>query len=195
MKHIMITSLLILGTLFLSACGENSHQKPYIMGGHQGTNVNSIAFKAKDNALGRKNKIELAKIQAESKLAVAKIESKKAISIAQIKGQTQQVVSQMDKQTKEKQSDNNLYIAIGLIGVLLLGIFLWYQHKRKSLEVKAQLEEHRRNHELELKEKELKEQRIQKILELAASGKLDPEVQQEVLHSLTRPESKIIELN
>ena len=101
----------------------------------------------------------------------------------------------MDKQAKEKQSDNNLYIAIGMIGVLLLGIFLWYQHKRKSLEVKANLEEHRLKHELELKERELKEQRIHKILELASSGKLDPEVQQEVLHSLTRPESKIIELS
>ena len=193
MKQIINTSLFLLLTLLLSACGENSHQKPYLMGNHQGVNSNSIAFKAKDNALGRKNKIELAKIQADTKLAVAKIESKKAVSIAQIESQTQQVVSQMDKQTKEKQSDNNLYIAIGFIAVLLLGIFLWYQHKRKSLEVKALLEEHRLQHELELKEKELKEQRLQKVLELAMSGQLDPEVQQEVLHSLTRPESKLIE--
>ena len=134
------------------------------------------------------------KIQADTTLAVAKIESKKAVQIAQLESQTTQVVSKMDKQTKEKQSDNNLYIAIAALLLLLVGIILWYQHKRKSLEVKAQLEEHKLKHELELKEKELKEQRIQKVLELAASGKLDPEVQQEVLHSLTRPESKIIEL-
>jgi len=193
MKYI-INSGLIIVTLFLSACGESSGKKPYIMGTHQGVNTNSIEIKAKENALGRKNKIELAKIQAKTKLEVAQIESSKAVSIAKIESQTAQVVSQMDKQTKEKQSDNNLYIAIGGIVVLLIGIFLWYQHKRKSLELKVKLEENRLKHELEIKDKELQEQRIQKVFDLAISGQLAPEVQQEVLHSLTRPESKIIEV-
>ncbi len=195
MNKYTLSTIVITFSLLFTACGENSHQKPYIMGSHQGVNPNALALKAKEGALQRKNKIELAKIQADTTLAVAKIESKKAVKIAQLKSKTTQVVSQMDKQTKEKQSDNNLYIAIGAILLLLVGIILWFQHKRKSLEVKANLEEHRLKHELELKEKELKEQRIQKVLELAASGKLDPEVQQEVLHSLTRPESKLIELN
>ena len=192
MKYIVSTCFVALA-LISSACGENSNKKPYLMGQKQGVNPNSIAFKAKGNALNRKNKIELAKIQANTKLEVAKIESTQAVNIAQIKSQTTQVVSQMDKQTKEKQSDNNLYIAIGGIVALLVGIILWYRHKRKSLEVKRVLEENRLKHELELKDKELKEQRINKVLELAISGQLPPEVQQEVLHSITRPESKLIE--
>jgi hypothetical protein len=192
MKYI-VSSCLVALALVISACGENSSKKPYIMGSQQGVNTNSIAFKAKDNALNRENKIELAKIQASTKLEVAKIESTKAVNIAQIQSQTTQVVSQMDKQTKEKQSDNNLYIAIGGIMVILVGIILWYRHKRKSLEVEVKLEENRLKHEIELKDKELKEQRIHKVFELAMSGQLPPEVQQEVLHSLTRPESKLIE--
>lgn len=193
MKYIINSGLIIL-TLILSACGESSNKKPYIMGTHQSVNTNSIAIKAKDNALGRKNKIQLAKIQANTKLEVAKIESTKAVSIAKIESQTTQVVSQMSKQTKEKQSDNNLYIALGGIVVLLIGIFLWYRHEHKSLEIKAMLEENRLKHELEIKDKELQEQRIQKVFDLAISGQLAPEVQQEVLHSLTRPVSKIIEI-
>ena len=197
--NIILTTLTL---LMLSACQGNSESKPYVIG--DGVNPNSTAFKAEDNALERKNKIKMAEIQANSKIEIAKIESIKAVEVAKINSKVKKDIAQqtasttlevtkLDKETKEQQSMINLYIAIGFLIALLVGIILWFKHKHKALEVKANLEENRLRHELEIKNKELQEQRIQKVLELAISGQLPQDVQKEVISSLTQPETKIIE--
>jgi len=170
----------------------------------KGVNPNSLAYVSQDKALERQNKIEMAKIAANSKIEVAKVESNKAVAIAKIDSATKKDVteqtskttleiSKMDRQTKDKQSMINLYIAIGVIIALLLGMFLWYRHKKKSLEIKAKLEENRLKHELEIKEKELQEQRIQKVLDLAISGQLPQDLQKDFISALTKPNNKLIE--
>ena len=197
--NIILTTLTL---LMLSACQGNSESKPYVIG--DGVNPNSVAFKAEDNALERKNKIKMAEIQANSKIEIAKIESIKAVEVAKINSKVKKDIAQqtasttlevtkLDKETKEQQSMINLYIAIGFLIALLVGIVLWFRHKHKALEVKANLEENRLRHELEIKNKELQEQRIQKVLELAISGQLPQDVQKEVISSLTQPKTKILE--
>jgi uncharacterized protein YneF (UPF0154 family) len=170
----------------------------------KGVNPNSLAYVSQDKALDRKNKIEMAKISANSKIEVAKVESNKAVAIAKINSITQKDVtkqtskttleiSKMDTKTKEKLSIINLYIAIAVILSLLIGIVLWYKHKKKSLETKAKLEENRLKHEFAIKEKELQEQRIQKVLDLAISGKLPQELQKDFISALTQQNNKLIE--
>ncbi len=206
MTKIINIGIAVLTLLTLSACQEGNSSKPYIKGGYIGTGVNpnSVAFKTKDNALERENKIKMAEIQANSKIEIAKIESVKAQEVAKIDSETKKDIAQktatttlevtkLDTQTKKHQSMINLYIAIGFLLALLIGIVLWFRHKRQALELQTRLEERRLRHELEIKEKELQEQRIQKVLDLAISGHLPHEMQKEVINSLTYSKSKEIE--
>jgi len=206
MKKMISTSTAILTLLILSACQEGNNSKPYLKDGYisDGVNPNSVAFKSKDNALERENRVKMAEIQANSKIEIAKIESLKAVKVAKIDSEAKKDIAQktaittlevtkLDTQTKEKQSILNLYIAIGFLLALLIGVILWFRHKRQELELKTKLDENRLRHELEIKEKELQEQRIQKVLDLAISGHLPQEMQKEVINSLTQPEVKRIE--
>jgi len=206
MKKIINISITILTLLTLSACQEGNSSKPYIKDGYigKGVNPNSVAFKSKDNALERENRIKMAEIQANSEIEIAKIESLKAVKVAKIDSEAKKDIAQktatttlevtkLDTQTKEKQSMLNLYIAIGLLVSLMIGILLWFRYKRQELELKTKLEENRLRHELEIKDKELQEQRIQKVLDLAISGQLPQEIQTEVINSLTHNEVKTIE--
>ncbi|MFK5938371.1 MAG: hypothetical protein QM497_08245 [Sulfurimonas sp.] len=203
MKYILKITVLLISLLFFSACQETNKSRPYLMN-QKGVNPNSLAYVSQDKALDRKNKIEMAQIAANSKIEVAKVESKKAVKIAQIDSTTQKDVtkqttkttleiSKMDTQTKDKQSMINLYIAIGVIIALLLGMLLWYKHKKASLKVKEKLEENRLKHELAIKEKELQEQRIQKVLDLAISGQLPQELQKDFINALTKQDNRLIE--
>jgi len=205
MKKIINISIVLVTFFALSACQESNGSKPYLKNGYiGGTNPNSVAFKAKDNALERENKVKMAEIQANSKIEIAKIESTKAVAVAKIDSEAKKDIAQqtatttlavtkLDTQTKEQESMINLYIAIGFLIALLVAIILWFRHKSQTLEVKTKLEENRLKHELEIKDKELQEQRIQKVLELAISGQLPQEMQKEVINSLTQPEIKVIE--
>jgi uncharacterized lipoprotein YehR (DUF1307 family) len=196
--------ILILVVLF-TACEESKNSKPYLMnGGKNATNPNSLAYQTQDKALDRKNRIEMAEIEAKTKLEVAKIDSRKAVEIATIDSFTKKDVakqttgatveiSKVDAQTKDKQSLMNLYIAIGVIFAALIAMLLLYTSKKKSLEIKARLEENRLRHEFAMREKELQEQRIQKVLDLAISGKLPPDIQKEFISSLTNQDRKLIE--
>ena len=205
MKQFLKLNLILILVVLFSSCEENKNSRPYLMSEQKsGVNPNSLAYQTQDKALDRKNRIEMAEIEAKSKVEVAKIESQKAVQIATIDSVTKKDVSKetagatveiskVDAQTKEKQSLINLYIAIGVIFAALIAMFLWYSSKKKSLEVKARLEENRLRHEFAMKEKELQEQRIQKVLELAISGQLPPEIQKDFIKSLTNQESKLIE--
>ena len=204
MNNILKVLTISLLLLSFTSCQENSNKKPYLMNAKNGVNPNSLSFKTQDNALERKNKIQMAEIVAQTKKAVATIELKKAVAIAQINSdttknvvhensQTTIAVTRLDTKTKEKQNMMNFYIAVGVIFFLLIAVFLWYNHKKKMLEMKAKLEENRLKHELEMKDKELREQRIHKVLDLAISGQLPKELQQDFLSSLTQTEGKVIE--
>ncbi len=206
MKKSINLSIVVLTLMLLSGCQEGHNSKPYLKNGYigAGVNPNSAAFKAKDNALERENKIKMAEIEANSKIEIAKIESMKALNVAKIDSEAKKEIAQktatvtlettkLDTQTKEHQSMITLYIAVGFLVALLIAIILWFRYKRKALEFQTKLEEQRLKQELEMKDKELQEQRIQKVLDLAISGQLPQEMQEEVISSLTKPQTKVIE--
>lgn len=210
MKQILKVTLFLVMIIILNACQDTKSSRPYLMNKKVGVNPNSLAYETQDKALDRKNKIEMAQIAANSKLEVAKIESIKAVEIAKINSQTQKDVtkqtvssnlemSKIDSKTKDKESMITLYIALGFLLSLTIGFILWYSHKKKTLEIKAKLEEKRLQYELTIREKELQETRIQKVLELAISGQLPPEMQKDFIHSLTYQDqtnkTKLIESN
>ena len=210
MKEILKVTLLLVMIMILNACQDTRNSRPYLINKKEGVNPNSLAYRVEDKVLDRKNKIEMAQIAANSKLEVAKIESVKAVQIAKINSQTQKEVtektenskvemSKIDGKTKDKKSMITLYIAIGFLLSLTIGFILWYRYKKKTLEIEAKLEEKRLQHQLVIKEKELQETRMQKVLDLAISGQLPPEIQQDVLQSLTyqgeTSKSKVIESN
>ena len=187
-----------------TACQESGNSRPYVMNEDKnGVNQRSLAFQTQDKALDRKNKLEMAEIVAKSKLEVAKIESNKAVQIATIDSVTKKdmakqsatttlEISKIESTTKDKESMTNLYIALGAILAILIAMFLWYANKKKSLELQARMEENRLKHEFSMKEKELQESRIQKVLDLAISGQLPQEVQQDFIRSLTNQDTKLI---
>jgi hypothetical protein len=206
MKQTINIGIVILTLLSFNACQDSNSSKPYLKGAYiaNGVNANSAEFKAKESALERENRVKMAEIQANSKIEIAKIESVKAQEVAKIDSdvkkdiaektaKTTLEVTKLDKQTKEHQSMINLYIAIGFLLALVIGIILWFRHKRQALEFQTKIEENRLKHELEIKEKELQEQRIQKVLDLAISGHLPQEMQKEVISSLTHSKAKEIE--
>lgn len=201
MKSFLKMGLFLSILMLFTACQENKNSKPYLINGQ---NPNSLAYKNQEKDLDRKNKVEIAQIAAKSKLEVAEVESKKAIEIATIESYAKKdiakdtalasvEISKMDTQTKDKQSMITLYIAIGVIFTLLVMIFLWYRNKKKSLEMQIKLQQSRLEHEFAMKEKELQEQRIQKILDFAISGQLAPEVQKEIISSITNQDKKLLE--
>jgi len=209
MKQIFKVILLLIMIIVLNAC-QDSNSRPYVMKKNSGENPHSLVYKTEDKALDRKNKIQMAQIAANSQLEVAKIESVKAVKLAKINSQTQKditkqkvnsniEISKIDGKVKDKESMVTLYIALGLLLVLTIGFILWYSHKKKVLEIQSKLEEKKLQHALAIKEKELQEARVQKVLELAISGQLPPEMQKEFIHSLTYQEqtnkSKLIESN
>ena len=210
MKETLKVTLLLVMIMILNACQDTRNSRPYLINKKEGVNPNSLAYRVEDKVLDRKNKIEMAQIAANSKLEVAKIESVKAVQIAKINSQTQKEltektenskieISKIDSKTKDKKSMITLYIAIGFLLSLIIGFILWYRYKKRTLEIEAKLEEKRLQHQLLIKEKELQETRMQKVLDLAISGQLPPEIQQDVLQSLTyqgeTSKSKVIESN
>jgi uncharacterized membrane protein YciS (DUF1049 family) len=206
MKKSINLSIVVLTLMLLSGCQEGKNSKPYLKNGYigAGVNPNSAAFKSKENNLDRENKIKMAEIEANSKIEIAKIESMKALNVAKIDSEAKKDIAQktatvtlettkLDTQTKEHQSMITLYIAVGFLLALIIAVILWFRYKRQALELQTKLEEQRLKQELEIKDKELQEQRIQKVLDLAISGQLPQEMQQEVINSLTKPETKVIE--
>ena len=207
MKYFFKLSILVVVITLFTACqGNNSTNNRSLItyGQKNGVNPNSLAYRSHDKVLDRQNKIDMAQIEANSKLEVAKIESKKAVEIAKIDSVTKKDVSKQEAQksieiskidslTRDKENMIKLYIAIGAIIVAFIGIFVWFHHKRKSLELQMKVEDNRLKHQLMIKEKELQEERIQKVLDLAISGKLPPELQKDFIASLTHQNSKLIE--
>ncbi len=160
--------------------------------GENGYNPNSITAKAKQNALDRKNKIELAKIEAKTKIEVEKIKADKDLKVAKLQTQTQKELGlktaqtqvelkKIDAKTKEESSYILLLIALIFGAILLFIFYLWYRHKKRVAEIEILLEKERLVHQKELKEREYQEQRLHKMIDLAAEGKLPPEIQKNLL--------------
>ncbi len=183
----------------------------------QGVNPNSLASKAQDRAFERQTEIEISKINAKTQLEVAKINSQKELEVSKIETGAQKEIAKEDIRVKKeiaiKQVDNsieiskiqaqakaheekiNLYIALVFAFIVLIGIILWYLQRRKNIIIQAEHESARLKQELLVKERELQEQKVLKIMDMAIHGQLPQNLQKDLIDSITHPkeESPMIE--
>jgi len=191
--------VLIITFAFFGCSSEKEAKKVHLMGQGQiktGVNPNSITAQTKVKQQEHKNKVELSKIEADTKIKLEKIRSQNELSIAQINAQTQKEIvkeeskakietSQMEVAVKKESVKYGVYVAIAVIILLMLALYLLYLNAKKNRELKQQLHEEKLKHEQFLKEKELEEQRLHKLIELAADGKLPKNIESEVILSLS----------
>jgi len=198
---------------FLTGCQNNdSKAYPYMsrqsgtidLVHEKGVNPNSLAYKANDKAKDRENKIELSKIDAQTKIKLEKIKSENSLKIAQLNAQTKKEIAKGDTLTrletskldilKQKESDKmNLYITLATLLVVLIALYLFYLNNKNKRKLEDKINQERLRHERELKEREHQEQRLHKMIDLAVDGKLPPEMQNEIILSISNNSTKAIE--
>jgi len=195
--------------LFFSGCGEgvSKHNRIHLLNPPQtsdnitGINPNSLANKSAQKALERENQIKLSKIEAEAKIEIEKIRSENQLHIAKINAEAQKSIahtdfkakvktSEIDAQTHKETIQYTVYIVIIIVLLVLAVFILLYLNSKKNRELKKQLHDEQLRHEQFLKEKELEEQRVHKLLELIASGKVAKNVEKEVILSIAKPRTK-----
>lgn len=202
MKYIILTAVTLM--LLISGCQDSSSkQRAYLM--HEnGVNPNSLAYNANDKVQDRANKIELSKIDADAKIEIAKIESGNKLLIAKVNADASKEVAQTDSTTKiqttqidaiTKKEDSQLtfYVAIAIVLVVIIALFLLYLNNKHSRALKAKMHEEKLKQEVDLKEREHHEQRILKMLDLVAQGKLSPKMEEEIILSISNQKPKNIE--
>ena len=204
MKSLFISLLIILFTL---GCQETSSKdKISLMEGYRdGVNPNSISYVSANNQKNRENKIEISKINSNTKIEIAKIKSSNDLLIAKVNADAKKDVaktdsttkiqtSQIDAVTKKDDIQNTFYITIALVIILVFAMLLLFLNNKKNRELKNKLHQDQLHHEQILKEKEYNEKRLHKMLDLVEKGKLSQEMEQEVIHSLTKPQENLIPL-
>jgi uncharacterized membrane protein len=193
--------------LLFTACGnDKEHQKIKLMDSStlkSGVNPNSLAYVAQDKEKDRQNKLELSKIEAKTQIELEKIRSQNQLHIATLNAQTQKDIAMNESATKIQTSKlevdmkregmhYGIYIVIAIIILIIIAIFLLYMNAKKNRELKKRLHEEKLLHEQFLKEKELEEQRLHKILDLVAAGKMPQTIEEEVILSISKPQTKMI---
>jgi predicted Holliday junction resolvase-like endonuclease len=83
-----------------------------------------------------------------------------------------------------------VYIVIVIVLLVIAILILLYLNSKKNRELKKQMHDEKLRHEQFLKEKELEEQRVHKLLELVATGKVAKNVEKEVILSIAKPKTK-----
>jgi len=193
-----VFSVLIL--LLFVGCGEgNKKEKISLL--HADTtkvNPNSLSYRALEKSEDRKNRLAISKIEADAKIKIAQIESQQKLQVAKIDAQTKKEIaktdsltaittSKIDATTQKESMHYMLYIVLIVILFLIIAAILLYLNSKKNRELQRKLHEEKLRHEQALREKELEEQRLHKILDLAAQGKLPDSIQEEVLLSISAP--------
>jgi len=201
----LIYSLAII--ILMTGCQESSSKKNNIslMNGYRdGVNPNSIAYKNSDKQKDRENKVDIAKIDSNAKIEIAKIQSENQVLIAKVNADAKKEVAQTESTTKVKTSEidaltkkddiqTNLYITIAIILAVIIAFFLLYLNNRRSNALKEKIHNDKLKHEQLIKEREFEEQRLHKMLDLVKEGKLSPNMEEEIITSLTKPRTNLIE--
>ena len=201
MKSIFISLLILLS--FLGCQDSSSKNKVSLMGAKDGVNPNSLAYRSANGQLERKNKLEISKIDSTTKIKIAEIQSKSQLNIAKLNVEAKKSIavtdsstkiqtSQIDALTKKDDIKNSLYITMAIIIAIVLALFLLYFNNKKSRELKDKIHKENLAHEQLLKEREYDEKRLHKMLELVENGKLSPDMQEEVISALTKPNQNLI---
>jgi len=206
-SYIKTSLLSILLFASLTGCQEtklhNDKNRISILGATTGVNPNSLAYVSANDQKNRENKIAISKIDSNTKIEIAKIKSNNQLEIAKVNANAQKEVAKTDSVTKIQTSkidaitkkddiQYNLYISILVIISVMITLYLLYLNNKKNRELKSKLHQEKLQHEQMLKEQELKEKRLHKMLDLVERGKLSPDMEAEVILSLTKPQQNLL---
>jgi ABC-type multidrug transport system fused ATPase/permease subunit len=191
----LIGSVLIVSFLFLG-CQEGSNHHASLLGDQKKNDTkNVLRYKNEQRAKELQNKLEISKIEAQTKIEVAKVQSQNQLKIAQVKAVTDKDIAKYDYEAKVKTSEIDarttketmrymVYIAGGFFIVFLIWLFFHYLSTKRKRELERQMHEQRLRHEQFLKERELEEQRVHKLLDLLGDGKIPENMQKEVIQKI-----------
>ncbi len=194
MKQILGFAFILL--LFVACTGNDTQKKVTLMGasGSEYSHKNRSLQHNKERQLElvkleAQTKIELEKIKSHNQLQIAKLNASTQTQIAQTNSQTLIQTSQLDAKIKKENMQYTIYIVIAVVIVVLIALVLLYFNSKKNRELQKKLHEEKLKHERILKEKELEEQRLHKILELAAEGKLPKNIEEDIILSISKSQT------
>jgi hypothetical protein len=150
-----------------------------------------LAKKLELAKLENKTKLEIEKIKAQHQLEIQKLKSQSKVTIANTDATTKVKTSKIDAQVLREKTFMTMYISIAFAVVLIVGLVLLYFNAKKNRELKQQQHEN----EMMMKQKELEEQRLHKMLDLIADGKISKDVENEILLTMSRSNMKLLTIN
>ncbi len=193
MKQLYTLLLSIVVLVFVSGCGNENRQNPYMMGEKpaEKKRVYTVTAKKKETA------VTIATIEAETQKEIAKINKERDVEIqkmeqntklAELKTHNEMAVKEHNLSTFVQESTfafkNSTLIVVALGSITLLGLILYIFRKRR--EDKLKMHEDELQKEMFIREKELQVQMAEKILDAIASGKLSDEREQHLLEALDK---------
>jgi len=181
----------------LVGCGEGSGQRPYLMG-----QPPKGAYASRVQAPSEK--IETAKIEAQTQKEIAQINKERDIELQKIKSRTDETRAGINKavaleevQTKktaiEKEHEYDIYLLL-LTGTALLLLFLFlFHYTGKNRKERLKKHEDELMLRLRMQEQELKMKVAEKMLDSITSGKLTPEQENRLIETLEHTTTRLIE--
>ena len=202
--------LFFLVSVFVIGCQQENTTHPFMLNSYkttsnEGVNPNSLAYRSEEASKIRENglkkseidanaKIEIAKIESDSKLKIAKVNAEVKKEVVHTTSQTKIKTSEIDSRNKKEEIQSQLYITIAFILLVMVILILLYFNSKKNRELKIRLQQEELAHARDLREREFEETRMHKMLELVAEGKLNNEMETEVILALTQSKTTTIEM-
>ncbi len=165
-----------------------------------------VEYKNKDTfkKQSESNSVKLAKINANTKIDIAQIQSANSIKLATLKTKSMQRLANIKANTSIKTATINVmrakqemklktYLFMGITLIILVVLYIYYLINQRNRELRAKMHEDKLKQEIELKEREYFEQRLHKMIDLAADGKLPADMQQEIIHLLQYKNQKLLD--
>ncbi len=193
MKQLPNILLLFVVLLFVSGCGNDNRQNPYMIGEKPADKkrVYTVTTKKKEMA------VTIATIEAETQKEIAKINKERDVEIqkmeqetklAELKTHNEMAVKEHNLSTFVHESEfafkNSTLIVIALGSITLLALIFYIFRKRRADKLKMHEDELQK--EMYIREKELQVKMAEKILDTIASGKLSEEREQKLLETLDK---------
>lgn len=186
----------VLLTWLLGGCGDESKQPPYLMGQKQ---ANPYAAQVKE----RSEKIEAARIEAQTQKEIALVNKERDIKIQELKSDTEVTTAGINKEVAieevktrqiaiEKESEHSNYVLIlTVIALVLLFMFLFHYTGKNR---KERLKKHEDDlmFKLRSQEQEVKMKMAEKMLDSLASGKLSEAQETRLLETLEHTTTRLI---
>ncbi len=193
MKQLPNILLLVVTLIFVSGCGNENRQNPYMMGEKPSEKgrVYTIPKKKEESS------VRIATIEAETQKEIAKINKERDIELqkmtqdtkmVELKRQNEMAIKEHNLSTFVQESEyaykNSTLLILAFAIIIFASLALYTFRKYRKDTIKMHEEEMQK--EMYLKEKEMQMHMAEKILDTIASGNLSEEKEQHLLEALDK---------